>query len=73
MLSIKLSLKVWLRNKVNERFRSSESVEKAEVEEKKFNFLYKDENSCHFMDNSTYEQIETPLSIAGEQHKLLKE
>ncbi len=59
--------------KLNERFRSSETVEKAEVEEKRFNFLYKDENSCHFMDNSTYEQIEIPTSIAGEQHKLLKE
>ena len=59
--------------KLNERFRSSETVEKAEVEEKRFNFLYKDDNSCHFMDNSTYEQIEIPTSIAGEQHKLLKE
>ena len=59
--------------KLNERFRSSETVEKAEVNEKKFNFLYLDGDSCHFMDNNTYEQVEISKSIAGEQHKLLKE
>ena len=59
--------------KLNERFRSSETVEKAEVEEKKFNFLYIDGENCHFMDNSNYEQIEISKSIAGEQYKLLKE
>ena len=59
--------------KLNERFRSSETVEKAEVNEKKFNFLYLDGDSCHFMDNNTYEQVEISKSIAGEQYKLLKE
>ena len=58
--------------KLNERFRSSETVEKAEVDEKKFNFLYLDGDSCHFMDNNTYEQVEISKSIAGEQYKLLK-
>ena len=59
--------------KLNERFRSNETVEKAEVEEKKFNFLYLDGDSCHFMDNKTFEQIEIPKVIAGEKYKLLKE
>ena len=59
--------------KLNERFRSSETVEKAEVDEKKFNFLYIDGDYCHFMDNTTFEQVEIPKTIAGEQHKLLKE
>ena len=59
--------------KLNERFRSSETVEKAEVDEKKFNFLYLDGDSCHFMDNNTYEQVEISKSITGEQYKLLKE
>ena len=49
------------------------NVEKAEVDEKKFNFLYTDGDNCHFMDNETYEQVEIPKSIAGEQYKLLKE
>ena len=59
--------------KLNERFRSSESVDKAELEEKKFNFLYLDENNCHFMDNKTFEQVEIQKSVAGEQYKLLRE
>ena len=59
--------------KLNERFRSSETVEKAEVDEKKFNFLYLDGESCHFMDNKTFEQVEIPKKITGEQYKLLKE
>ena len=59
--------------KLNERFRSNETVEKAEVEEKKFNFLYIDGEKCHFMENETYEQVEIPKTIAGEQYKLLKE
>ena len=59
--------------KLNERFRSSEAVEKAEVDEKKFNFLYIDGESCHFMDNKTFEQVEINKSITGELHKLLKE
>ena len=59
--------------KLNERFRSNETVEKAEVDEKKFNFLYIDGENCHFMDNETFEQVEIPKSLAGEQYKLLKE
>ena len=59
--------------KLNERFRSNETVEKAEVNEKKFNFLYINGESCHFMDNETFEQVEIPKSITGEKHKLLKE
>tara|TARA_B110000971_G_scaffold191476_1_gene203135 strand:- start:1740 stop:2303 length:564 start_codon:yes stop_codon:yes gene_type:complete len=59
--------------KLNERFRSSETIEKAELEDKKFNFLYLDEDSCHFMDNKTFEQILIPKSLIGEKYKLLKE
>ena len=59
--------------KLNERFRSSETIEKAELEEKKFNFLYLDDDSCHFMDNKTFEQISIPKSLSDEKFKLLKE
>ena len=59
--------------KLNERFRSSEAVEKAEVDEKKFNFLYIDGENCHFMDGKTFEQVEIPKLITGEKYKLLKE
>ena len=59
--------------KLNERFRSSETVEKAEIEEKKFNFLYLDEQNCHFMDNETFEQISILKSLTEQKDKLLKE
>ena len=59
--------------KLNERFRSSDSVERAILDDKKFNFLYEDENNCHFMDQSDYEQIQISKSLLGEKSKLLKE
>ena len=59
--------------KLNERFRSSESVEKAEVDEKKFNFLYIDGENCFVMDSTTFEQVEIAKSVTGEMYKLLKE
>ena len=59
--------------KLNERFRSSDSVERAVLDEKKFNFLYLDENNCHFMDNKTFEQITLKKEIMGEKSKFLSE
>ena len=59
--------------KLNERFRSSETVEKAAVEEEKFNFLYTDENSYFFINPRSFEQIEIKKDIIGEKRKLLTE
>ena len=59
--------------KLNERFRSSETVEKASLEETKFNYLYEDENNYFFMDPKTFEQVEIKKEIVGEQGKLLTE
>ena len=59
--------------KLNERFRSSEAVEKAEIEEKKFNFLYSDDENCHFMDNETFDQISLSKNMTEDKYKLLKE
>ena len=59
--------------KLNERFRSSDTVERAILDEKKFSFLYEDENHCHFMDQTNFEQIAINKSLLGEKNKLLKE
>ena len=59
--------------KLNERFRSSETVEKASFEETNFNFLYEDENNYFFMDPKTFEQLEIKKNIVGEKGKLLTE
>ena len=59
--------------KLNERFRSSESVEKASLEETDFNFLYEDENNYFFMNPKSFEQIEIKKNIIGDKGKLLTE
>ena len=59
--------------KLNERFRSSDAVERAILDDKKFNFLYEDENNCHFMNQTNFEQIQINKSLLGEKTKLLKE
>tara|TARA_B100000941_G_scaffold86876_1_gene60029 strand:+ start:9478 stop:10038 length:561 start_codon:yes stop_codon:yes gene_type:complete len=59
--------------KLNERFRSNESIEKAEVDEKNFNFLYSDDQNSYFMDNISFEQISMKNELIGEKIKLLKE
>ena len=59
--------------KLNERFRSSESVEKATLDEIKFNYLYDDETDYYFMDPKSYEQINIKKEIVGEKGKLLTE
>ena len=59
--------------KLNERFRSSETVEKASLEEIDFNYLYSDENNYFFMDPKTFDQIEIKKNVIGEKGKLLTE
>jgi len=59
--------------KLNERFRSSETVEKASLEETNYNFLYEDENIYFFMEPKSFEQIEIKKDILGEKGKLLTE
>ena len=59
--------------KLNERFRSSESVEKASVEETKFNYLYEDEIDYYFMDPKSYEQINIKKESVGEKGRMLTE
>ena len=59
--------------KLNERFRSSETVEKASLEESNFNFIYEDENDYVFMEPKSFEQIQIKKEIVGEKGKLLSE
>jgi elongation factor P len=59
--------------KLNERFRSSETVEKASLEEANFNYLYTDDNNYIFMDPKTFEQKEIKKDIIGDKGKLLTE
>ena len=59
--------------KLNERFRSSDNVERAIVEEVNYNFLYEDKGDFYFINNKNFEQINIKKEILGEKSKFLKE
>ena len=59
--------------KLNERFRTSETVEKASLDEIKYNFLYEDEEKYFFINPISFDQIEVKKNIVGEKGKLLTE
>ncbi len=60
--------------KMNNRFRSSETLERAILDEKKFQYLYADNQKFIFMDQQSYEQIELGSDLITEsQSKFLVE
>lgn len=59
-------------NKLNYRFRSEDSVEKAILNEKEMEFLYNDADTFHFMDSANYEQIQMTREDVGNAVYYLK-
>ena len=59
--------------KLNERFRSSETVEKATLEENKFNYLYNDDTDYYFINPKNFDQINVKKEIVGEKGVMLTE
>lgn len=59
--------------KLNERFRSSETVERVRLEQKKHQFLYGNGDMLTFMDLDSYEQIELPKAFVGERAAFLQD
>jgi elongation factor P len=60
-------------SKLNERFRSSESVERVILEEIPHTFLYKENNNLIFMNNKTFEQISLNITMIGDQAAFLQD
>ena len=60
-------------SKLNERFRSSENVEKVILEETPYVFLYKENDSLIFMNNQTFEQISVNIDMIGDQAAFLQD
>lgn len=52
--------------KVSERWKTTDGVERAHVEEREFQFLYEDGEGYHFMDPGTYEQVAVPPDVVGD-------
>jgi elongation factor P len=59
--------------KLNERFRSAETVERVRLEQKDFNFLYEQGEMLVFMDGITYEQLELQKDFVGERAAFLQD
>jgi len=54
-------------------FKGQDKIEPAEIDIKKVQYLYSDDSSCHFMDETTYEQLEVGKDILGDSFKFMKE
>lgn len=59
--------------KLNERFRSSETVERVRLEQKKYQFLFADGDMLTFMDTETYEQISLATDFVGDRAAFLQD
>ena len=60
-------------SKLNERFRSAEMVEEAQLERRDFQFLYASDDMLTFMDTRTYDQIELQADFVGERARFLQD
>jgi len=54
-------------SKLNERFRSDDTVERVTLEQKDYSYLYEQGDALVFMDQNTYEQIELQKDWVGEE------
>jgi elongation factor P len=59
--------------KVSERYRTTEQVERAFVEDREYTFLYQDGEGYHFMNPESFEQLAVPQDIIGDQAAYLQE
>ena len=58
--------------KISERYRTTEQVERAHVEEKEHTFLFQDGDGFHFMNTDNYEQVAVPTDLVGDQAAYLQ-
>ena len=60
-------------SKLNERFRSSETVERVRLEQNDYQFLYETDGMLVFMNTDSYEQIELQSDFVGERTAFLQD
>jgi elongation factor P len=59
--------------KVSERYRTTEQVERAFVDERDYNFLYQDGDGFHFMNPETYDQVTISAEMIGDAAAYLQD
>jgi elongation factor P len=59
--------------KLNERFRSSESVERVRLDEREYQFLYAVDTDMTLMDTENFEQLSLPVELVGDAKAFLQE
>ena len=59
--------------KVSERYRTTEQVERAFVEDRDYNFLYQDGEGYHFMNQENYDQLTVDKDVIGDMAIWLQE
>src|SRR3977135_4627028 len=53
--------------KTQQRYKTTEQVERAHVEDSEFSYLYQDGDGFHFMNSETYDQVPVPADVIGDQ------
>jgi elongation factor P len=59
--------------KTSQRYKTTDQVERAHVEDHEFSFLYKDGDGFHFMNQENYEQVQVAADVVGDYEKYLQE
>ena len=52
--------------KISERYKTTDQVEKATIEERNYTFLYEDGDGYHFMNPETYDQVQVSKDVIGD-------
>jgi elongation factor P len=59
--------------KTSQRYKTTDQVERAHVEDHEFSYLYRDADGFHFMNQETYDQVQVPTDVVGDFEKYLQE
>jgi elongation factor P len=59
--------------KTSLRYKTTDQVERAHVEDHEFSYLYQDDDGFHFMNQETFDQVRLPADVVGDYAKYLQE
>jgi elongation factor P len=58
--------------KISQRYRTTEQLERAHVEDREYQFIYSDGDGFHFMNMENYEQVTAAADVIGDQSAYLQ-